>query len=72
MNFYAILFWWLMGFISCGVLYTLFVLWAWKYFFLRGDVAIKDSDGTWIGVNLPNSADPKNARDGSVCNGGGE
>ena len=56
MSFYAMFFWWLMGVISCFVLYSMFIIFFWTKLVARGDIAIKDKDGVWIGTNLPNNA----------------
>jgi hypothetical protein len=53
MSYYIIFFWWLMGVVTCFVLYNAFLIWLWIKLVARGDVAIKDKDGTWLYANPP-------------------
>lgn len=46
---------WLIGLLSGIGLSVVFVIWAWMKLVGRGEVAIKDKDGTWRGKNLPKS-----------------
>jgi hypothetical protein len=56
MNFYSIFFWWSVGLMSGIVLSFLFGVWWWRRASARGVVAIKDDNGKWLGLDLPQNA----------------